>query len=464
VELRKRVTFQFTLLTDTPYSPLPRELQDQHHLVASSPSSTTSHRINDPWSQESCRRTIVAVEVQDNQNGAVHYWSLTKLRQRLELMREMCRNEAEKSPSQSPGSTPAILAGQNQSVDNSTISGNDPFYDRFPWFRLVGRAFVLLGSLLYPVPLVHNVPIVNEKGDVRGYLRVAVQAVLDDENGDYSSGVKQSARISFSERNREKSRVFSHYSDDGPQQQMKEGEDEECRRVVEGHGHRGDEESSGLESSNQDDQQSMKTAENDESVLADHLTVGRDFTFRITILHAVNIPMEYSDIFCQFHFVHHQDEAFSTEPIRNNSANRGNGAPLSFYHVQNITVKVTKTFVDYLRTQPLVLEVYGHLQQSLCRDRVANQVALQSGNSRLPPKRMLPPLLPVSQPLRSTKFGLLPPSPTCQVRRSISELFVRKVCLFLIWVTCFISRWMLNTTYWSGWRYWNWLPVENTFR
>ena len=221
MELRKRVTFQFTLLTDTPYSPLPRELQDQHHLVASSPSSTTSHRINDPWSQESCRRTIVAVEVQDNQNGAVHYWSLTKLRQRLELMREMCRNEAEKSPSQSPGSTPAILAGQNQSVDNSTISGNDPFYDRFPWFRLVGRAFVLLGSLLYPVPLVHNVPIVNEKGDVRGYLRVAVQAVLDDENGDYSSGVKQSARISFSDRNQEKSRVFSHYSDDGPQQQKK---------------------------------------------------------------------------------------------------------------------------------------------------------------------------------------------------------------------------------------------------
>ncbi|XP_045024716.1 kinesin-like protein unc-104 isoform X3 [Daphnia magna] len=413
VELRKRVTFQFILLTDTAYSPLPRELQDQHHVVASSPSSTpSSHRICDPWSQESGRRTIVAVEVQDNQNGAVHYWSLTKLRQRLELMREMCRNEAEKSPSQSPGSAPA---SQNQSVDNSTISGNDPFYDRFPWFRLVGRAFVLLGSLLYPVPLVHNVPIVNEKGDVRGYLRVAVQAVLDDENGDYSSGVKQSARISFAERNREKSQTFSHYLDD-QQTKEAEGEEEECRRVVEGHG-RG-EDSSGLESSSQDEQ--LNSGENDvgkdvESVLAGHLSVGRDFTFRITILHAVNIPTEYSDIFCQFHFVHHQDEAFSTEPIRNNSANRGNGAPLSFYHVQNITVKVTKTFVDYLRSQPLVLEVYGHLQQSLSRDRAVNSVGLQSSGSRLPPKRMLPPLLPVSQPLRSTKFGLLPPSPTCQV-------------------------------------------------
>ncbi|XP_059352577.1 kinesin-like protein unc-104 [Daphnia carinata] len=404
VELRKRVTFQFILLTDTPYSPLPRELQDQHHLAASSP---TLHRICDPWSQESCRRTIVAVEVQDNQNGAVHYWSLTKLRQRLELMREMCRNEAEKSPSQSPGSAPAI---QNQSVDNSTISGNDPFYDRFPWFRLVGRAFVLLGSLLYPVPLVHNVPIVNEKGDVRGYLRVAVQAVLDDENGDYSSGVKQSARISFAER--ERSQTLSHYLDD-QQTKEAEGEEEECHRVVEGHG-RG-EDSSGIESSSQDEQQGENDVGKDvESVLAGHLSVGRDFTFRITILHAVNIPMEYSDIFCQFHFVHHQDEAFSTEPIRNNSANRGNGAPLSFYHVQNITVKVTKTFVDYLRSQPLVLEVYGHLQQSLSRDR-ASSVGVQSSSNRLPPKRMLPPLLPVSQPLRSTKFGMLPPSPTSQV-------------------------------------------------
>ena len=407
------MTFQFTLLTDTPYSPLPRELQ--HQVVASSPSSqsSSSHRISD-WS-DSCRRTIVAVEVQDSQNGAVHYWSLIKLRQRLELMREMCRSEAEKSPTQSsPGST-STGAALNQSADNSTISGNDPFYDLFPWFRLVGRAFVLLGSLLYPVPLVHNVPIVNEKGDVRGYLRVAVQAVIDDENGDYSSGVKQSARISFADSFREKSQVFSNYSESPPgrQQMPMEEEEEDGQRVVEGHGRGGD--SSGSES-NQDDQSKADEEKDKESIIADHLTPGKDFTFRITILHALNIPLEYSDIFCQFHFAHHQDEAFSTEPIRNNSANRGAnniGAPLSFYHVQNITVKVTKSFVDYLRTQPLVLEVYGHLQQTLCRDR-ANPVAMQS-NNRLPPKRMLPPLLPVSQPLRSTKFGMLPPSPTSQV-------------------------------------------------
>lgn len=34
-----------------------------------------------------------------------------------------------------------------------------------------------LSNLLYPVPLVHRVAIVSEKGEVKGFLRVAVQAV-----------------------------------------------------------------------------------------------------------------------------------------------------------------------------------------------------------------------------------------------------------------------------------------------
>jgi len=36
---------------------------------------------------------------------------------------------------------------------------------------------VYLSNLLYPVPLVHRVAIVNEKGEVKGFLRVAVQAI-----------------------------------------------------------------------------------------------------------------------------------------------------------------------------------------------------------------------------------------------------------------------------------------------
>lgn len=89
--------------------------------------------------------------------------------QRLELMREMYHNEAELSPT-------------SPDYNVESLTGGDPFYDRFPWFRMVGRSFIYLSNLIYPVPLVHKVAIVNERGDVRGFIRVAVQPVLVSKN------------------------------------------------------------------------------------------------------------------------------------------------------------------------------------------------------------------------------------------------------------------------------------------
>uniref|UniRef100_A0A8C2B8G6 Kinesin-like protein n=1 Tax=Cyprinus carpio TaxID=7962 RepID=A0A8C2B8G6_CYPCA len=60
------VQFQFVLLTDTLYSPLPPDLL---------PPETAQDREKSPFP-----RTIVAVEVQDQKNGATHYWTLEKLR------------------------------------------------------------------------------------------------------------------------------------------------------------------------------------------------------------------------------------------------------------------------------------------------------------------------------------------------------------------------------------------------
>lgn len=45
------------------------------------------------------------------------------------------------------------------------------------YVTFTSRAFVYLSNLLYPVPLVHRVAIVSEKGEVKGFLRVAVQAI-----------------------------------------------------------------------------------------------------------------------------------------------------------------------------------------------------------------------------------------------------------------------------------------------
>lgn len=61
-----QVQFQFTLLTDTLYSPLPADLRPTYDYEQDEDLALP--------------RTIVAVEVQDLKNGATHYWSLDKLR------------------------------------------------------------------------------------------------------------------------------------------------------------------------------------------------------------------------------------------------------------------------------------------------------------------------------------------------------------------------------------------------
>uniref|UniRef100_A0A674CVY7 Kinesin family member 1B n=1 Tax=Salmo trutta TaxID=8032 RepID=A0A674CVY7_SALTR len=313
VELKKKVQFQFVLLTDTLYSPLPPEL---------SPPELEKERDSRPFP-----RTVVAVEIQDLKNGATHYWSLEKLKQRLDQMREMYDRAGE-------------MASSNQDDNEGALTGNDPFYDRFHWFKLVGRAFVYLSNLLYPVPLVHRVAIVTEKGDVRGFLRVGVQAIAADEEApDYGSGVRQSgtAKISFDDeyfkKNDFPSTVMTH-----------SGLSLEELRFVEGQG-----QSSEI----------ITPSEDREEGLAGQLEVGSIFTFRVTVLQASGILPEYADIFCQFNFLHRHDEAFSTEPLKNT----GKGTPLGFYHVQNISVEVTESFIEYIKTKPIVFEVFGHYQQ-----------------------------------------------------------------------------------------------------
>lgn len=72
VELKKKVQFQFTLLTDTLYSPLPPELTP--------PVGAILGGNEDDFGGPPVQRTIVAVEVTDTKNGATHYWTLEKLR------------------------------------------------------------------------------------------------------------------------------------------------------------------------------------------------------------------------------------------------------------------------------------------------------------------------------------------------------------------------------------------------
>ncbi|XP_045063060.1 kinesin-like protein KIF1B isoform X6 [Coregonus clupeaformis] len=459
VELKKKVQFQFVLLTDTLYSPLPPEL---------SPAELEKERDSRPFP-----RTVVAVEIQDLKNGATHYWSLEKLKQRLDQMREMydragemassnqddndgaltgndpfydrfhwfklvgsspifhgCVNEqrlADRTPSptfSTADSDITELADERQSemsdylddeafVDDTSSDagteegsdifsdGQDPFYDRSPWFILVGRAFVYLSNLLYPVPLVHRVAIVTEKGDVRGFLRVGVQAIAADEEApDYGSGVRQSgtAKISFDDEYFKKN--------DFPSTVMTcSGLSLEELRFVEGQG-QSSEIITPSEEQNRINDMDLKLDQGNlvdpklsrGEGLAGQLEVGSIFTFRVTVLQASGILPEYADIFCQFNFLHRHDEAFSTEPLKNT----GKGTPLGFYHVQNISVEVTESFIEYIKTKPIVFEVFGHYQQ--------HPLHLHGQDLISPPqtaRKYYPIPMPLSKPVPATKLNTI---------------------------------------------------------
>ncbi|XP_076451746.1 kinesin-like protein unc-104 isoform X1 [Babylonia areolata] len=432
VELNKKVQFQFVLLTDTSYSPLPPELL---------PSEPEKGQDLEP---RPFPRTVVAVEVQDTKNGATHYWSLEKLRQRLEVMRSVCNEDlSPDTPEAKSDIFNCLSACGQQNVFNfrnllpsrqrlelmremyhneaelsptspepliDAMTGKDPFYDRFPWFRLVGRAFVYLSNLFYPVPLVHRVAVVSDKGDVKGYLRVSVQAITEkDEVADFPAGIKQSGNAKITFKDEEYfTKVWS--AKEAPAQDKVSSREE--LRIVEGQGQGADNaltEGEGVEGKEKDYCPDMDLKE-----LPDHLTLGSQFQFRVTIMQASCISSDYADIFCQFNFLHRHDEAFSTEPLKNT----GKGPPLGFYHVQNFTVTVTKSFVDYIKTKPLVFEVLGHYQQSSVHEQYRESPCM-----RPPPRRSFPSSLPVSKPVPSPRYGLIT-APSCSPVCSHCDLLV----------------------------------------
>ncbi|XP_045905446.1 kinesin-like protein KIF1A isoform X8 [Micropterus dolomieu] len=508
VELKKKVQFQFVLLTDTLYSPLPPDLLP--------PEATKDREIRH------FPRTIVAVEVQDQKNGATHYWTLEKLRQRLDLMREVydraadvpnnttedcenvmtggdpfydrfpwfrlvgrnpifntCMSERMSDPTPSPTLSeiteladpqregrgeeeleeleeledldddiflddPCLELGGEDDDDidddddddddddegelcRGSSEGQDPFYDRSPLFSVVGRAFVYLSNLLYPVPLVHRVAIVSEKGEVKGFLRVAVQAIsgalcfppADEEAPDYGSGVRQSgtAKISFEDQQYEK-----FQSESCSVGLSRTGVSQEELRFVEGEGQNAEMGPSADEVNNNtsgvDELENPLKAGVDGPFDAslEHLRIGNVFTFRVTVLQASSISAEYADIFCQFNFIHRHDEAFSTEPLKNT----GRGPPLGFYHVQNIAVEVTKSFVDYIKTQPIVFEVFGHYQKQpflpLCKDVIS---------PLRPCRRQFPRVMPLSKPVPATKLTAMtrPQAGPCHCKYDLMVFF-----------------------------------------
>ncbi|CAF1293104.1 unnamed protein product, partial [Adineta ricciae] len=450
VELRKRVQFQFILLTDTAYSPLPTDI---------CPSSTLSEN------------TIVAIEVQDLKNGAIHYWSLdkfrsrleimrhiynceqisipravsynnvsdspsqhivltsdsqqssfddtipsptvkgkfdfsTKARQRLELMREMYSNAADISPTSPERSMESSVIDDNSSPSIHA----DPFYDRFPWFRSIGRTFVYLTNLLHGLTLVQNVAVVSEHGDIKGYLKISVEQLQTSSSQDAAHeqiklmktyrNANGLTKVAFDDKTYFRDMISPSSVDlirscDSLDPNL---------RYVEGQSQCGAndqvQQKSPIDSLSPPNRrkETMTTSDLPSNESLQHL--GDEYQFRVTILEASQIPAEYEDIFCQFNFLHQHHEAYSTEPIKNQGKL---GSPLGFYHIQNFSVIVTQSFIDYLRSKPIVFEVMGHYQQ---RQNSALYPTIQTTSptrhtTRMPfskpiPVQGLDPLIPAS--------------------------------------------------------------------
>lgn len=88
-----------------------------------------------------------------------------------------------------------------------------------------------------------------------------------------------------------------------------------------------------------------------------------------------------------------------------------------------ITVPITKSFIEFLKTQPIIFKVFGHYQ-----NHPLHQIAKQEYTTRPPPRRMLPPSIPISQPVRSPKFGPLPSAPSSTVLAKHDILVWFEIC------------------------------------
>uniref|UniRef100_A0A6G1SN16 Kinesin-like protein unc-104 n=1 Tax=Aceria tosichella TaxID=561515 RepID=A0A6G1SN16_9ACAR len=374
IERDKRVKLKFILMRETMFSPV-----DEKFLHNIPPKMKQLDNYYKP--------TVVAVEVQDLKAGTINRWPIEKLKYRLDLMKNI----------QDGGDGQQEILTNCDAYDSACT--NDPFYDRHHWCTIIGRAYLYLTNLLHPITVVQKIAVVNDSGDVKGYLRVVVQAVRGNEEltavpemGSISFNIERSARIKFDNQNENLLRTEREIDDilddivavrSYPSLRKSKFADD-CYDIIEGdkkifarypqlestiktfQGFVNELTEEANEDDDDDESNSMgcpkesgatDTLNKREENSNKHLRLGSQFTFRITILQAIDLPKSYSDVFCQYSFIHQPDEVFSTEQIKNTRP------PSGFFSVQNITVtNVTNAFINYLRTHPIVFEVFGQNQ------------------------------------------------------------------------------------------------------
>jgi kinesin family protein 1 len=164
---------------------------------------------------------------------------------------------------------------------------------------------VYLTNLLHGTPLVHKVAIVNDRGDVKGYLRVTIQPVAKGSNlcmYAHSTNAEQleepptpTQKVSGSTKAVRQIAKLHFREDDFVKRRL---EKELSSPTIGGDP---DERTDGKNGGNR--QQLTANAAKKAPFALDfpaHMREGDEFHFRVTVQQAIDVSSEYADVFCQF--------------------------------------------------------------------------------------------------------------------------------------------------------------------
>ncbi|KAH8854932.1 Kinesin-like protein [Schistosoma japonicum] len=205
VELNKKIQFQFVLLTPTPYTSIPNELNSMNKSNCESCESQCSECssfqslpevdnevnqvTNSYWFQldrkyinKSKNQTILVIEIRDLLNDAIQYWSLKTFLHRLQLMRDYYEVETAFSPTLKSAECNILAEKQNDSNDYEISVQEikkDPFRNEFPWYHKIGRGLLYLSNLYYGVPMTSQITLLDEHSLITGILTIEVQPILN---------------------------------------------------------------------------------------------------------------------------------------------------------------------------------------------------------------------------------------------------------------------------------------------
>eukprot|EP00108_Taenia_solium_P012138 TsM_000000800 transcript=TsM_000000800 gene=TsM_000000800 len=456
VELDKKMQYQFVMLSDTPYTPLKDELTGVRNSLQNHGGHTVDG-LNPFLTEEEppLNRGVIAVEAVNTANGLSYKWSLQTFYQRLVEMQKYFHAEGDLSTcafnrsyplqtrngsmSSCSEKTSSEIASRAEINDESAKKENkeeddeedyaattDPFYDKLPWFKPIGRCLVYLTNLYFDMSREQELPLINHNGKHVGFIRVLVESRNDSSPprspapsplfGPPSQGGQRKghAELHFDDLEYFTSEANGDsYSSDfafgrfepklmpDPLATVRpiEPDDGKTPKIREGRFFPAD--STTSESDIVTEECSRRPWLNEE-YLPEHLRTGETFWWKITILSIRDLPSHYTSVFCQFSLPCKPDEVYSTEPVENMKE----GENLEFRQIQKFTVTVTRAFVDCLMRKPLTFEAFGHVRKIHSLKQLRKEGSFIQTRSNLSLRKGLPATLLIPPPVPIQNFDL----------------------------------------------------------